>query len=108
MILEAVPQQEGVFEAEQLLEQVLRADHRISKATIYRNLKHLQEAKIISEVLIDSKYAHYELTFGRSAQEHLWSASRPEESSRSQALGWKHFAIASANNTTTTRSVTSW
>ena len=70
-ILDAVLHQEGVFEADQLLNQMRKSDGRVSKATIYRTLKHLQEAKIISEVLLDSKYAHYELSFGRAPQGHL-------------------------------------
>jgi Fur family ferric uptake transcriptional regulator len=47
------------------------ADHRVSKATIYRTLKHLLEAKIISEVLIDSRQAHYRLSFGKEPKGHL-------------------------------------
>lgn len=70
-ILDAVLKQEGVFEADQLLNQMRAEGHPVSKATIYRTLKHLQESKIISEVLLDSKYAHYELTFGKPAQGHL-------------------------------------
>jgi len=71
LILDAVLNQEGVFEADQLLNQMRDDGHRVSKATIYRTLKHLLEAKIIDEVLIDSKYAHYELSIGRPAQGHL-------------------------------------
>jgi Fur family ferric uptake transcriptional regulator len=66
MILDAVLKQEGVFEAEELLYQMRESDYRVSKATIYRTLKHLLEAGIISEVLIDAKQAHYELSIGKS------------------------------------------
>lgn len=71
MILEAVLSKEGVFEADELLYEMRQAGHRVSKATIYRTLKHLLEAKIISEVLIDSKQAHYQLSFGREPKAHL-------------------------------------
>lgn len=70
-ILNAVLAKEGVFEAEQLLHEMRLADTRVSKATIYRTLKHLLEANIISEVLIDSKQAHYRLSFGRETKAHL-------------------------------------
>lgn len=70
-ILDAVLRQEGVFEADQLLSEMRNEGSSVSKATIYRTLKHLVEAKIIQEVLIDSRYAHYELTFGRPPQGHL-------------------------------------
>jgi len=70
-ILDAVLAKEGVFEADQLLREMQDAGHRVSKATIYRTLKHLLEAKIISEVLIDSRQAHYQLSFGREPKGHL-------------------------------------
>ena len=47
------------------------ANHRVSKATIYRTLKHLLEANIVSEVLIDSRQAHYRTIFGREPKGHL-------------------------------------
>ncbi len=70
-ILDTVLAQEEVFEADQLLSEMRQGGHRVSKATIYRTLKHLQDAKIITELLIDSKQAHYELSFGRKPKGHL-------------------------------------
>jgi len=71
LILEAVLSKPGVFEADELLQEMRAGDHRVSKATIYRTLKHLLEAKIISEVLIDSRQAHYRLSFGKEPMGHL-------------------------------------
>jgi len=71
LILNCVLSQEGVFEADELLAEMKEAEHRVSKATIYRTLKHLLESKIIKEVLIDSTRAHYQLAFGRKATGHL-------------------------------------
>jgi Fur family ferric uptake transcriptional regulator len=70
-ILDAVLSKEGVFEADQLLSEMRESRHRVSKATIYRTLKHLIEAKIITEVLLDAKQSHYQLSFGREAKGHL-------------------------------------
>lgn len=70
-ILDAVLAKEEVFEAEQLLSEMRTANVRVSKATIYRTLKHLLEAKIIREVLIDSKQAHYQLIYGKEPQAYL-------------------------------------
>jgi Fur family ferric uptake transcriptional regulator len=70
-ILDSVMKKQGVFEAEQLLQEMREAGHRVSKATIYRTLKHLLEANIITEVLIDSKLSHFQLTFGREQKSHL-------------------------------------
>jgi len=71
LILDAVLGKQGVFEAEELLDEMRAAGHRVSKATIYRTLHHLLDARIIDEVLIDSRQAHYELSFGREPKGHL-------------------------------------
>src|SRR3954469_23227838 len=55
MILDAVLSKEGVFEADQLLFEMREHGHRVSKATIYRTIKHLIEAGIITELLLDNK-----------------------------------------------------
>jgi Fur family ferric uptake transcriptional regulator len=71
LILDAVLGKDSVFEADDLLTEMRDADHRVSKATIYRTLKHLLESKIIQEVLIDSTRAHYQLAFGQKPTGHL-------------------------------------
>ena len=71
MILDAVLAKKGVFGAEELMDDLRESGHRVSKATVYRTLKHLVEARILSEVLIDSRQAHYELTFGQKPKGHL-------------------------------------
>ncbi len=70
-ILDAVLARDGVFEAEELLEDVRRGDRRVSKATIYRTLKHLVEAGIVTEVLLDARQTHYQLSFGREPKGYL-------------------------------------
>lgn len=71
LILNSVLGKPDVFEADALLNEMRTAGHRVSKATIYRTLKHLLEAGIISEVLIDSRQSHYQLSFGREPKGHL-------------------------------------
>jgi Fur family ferric uptake transcriptional regulator len=71
MILDAVLSKEGLFEVEQLLFEMRSADLRVSKATIYRTIKHLVEAGIVREVLLDSKQAHYQMVYGRKQTDHL-------------------------------------
>jgi len=71
VILDSVLSKEGVFEADELLYEMRNAGHRVSRATIYRTLKHLMESRIITEVLIESKQAHYQLSFGRELKGHL-------------------------------------
>ncbi|MEM9418260.1 MAG: transcriptional repressor [Planctomycetota bacterium] len=69
--LDVVLGKDHVFEADELLDEMKSAGHRVSRATIYRTLKHLIEAGIIREVLIDSSKAHYELSFGKAPKGHL-------------------------------------
>lgn len=70
-ILDTVLAKEALFEAEQLSFELRQAGHSVSKATVYRTLKHLLDAGIIREVLIDSKLAHYRLVTGRDPKAHL-------------------------------------
>lgn len=70
-VLDSVLSKTGVFEAEQLMAEIRAAGYHVSKATVYRTLKHLLDAGIINEVLLDSRHAHYELTFGRQLKGHL-------------------------------------
>ena len=51
-ILNAITEQDGLFEAETLMDSMRGDDHRVSKATLYRTVKLLREAGIIQEVLI--------------------------------------------------------
>lgn len=71
MILDSVLSKPGLFEADQLLYEMRNEGHRVSKATIYRTLKHLVEAGIIREVLIDAKQAHYQMVYGRKPTDHI-------------------------------------
>ena len=77
-ILDAVLTKEGLFEAEQLMYEMHAEGHRVSKATIYRTIKHLVEAGIIREVLLDSKQAHYQMVYGRKPIDHLVNVATDE------------------------------
>ncbi len=76
VILDAVLNRAGVFEADELIDDLKQShpQHRVSKATVYRTLKHLIEAGIITEVLLDSTRAHYQLTYGQPDVGHLVQA----------------------------------
>lgn len=64
-ILNAIIEQDGLFEAESLMDSMRQAGYRVSKATLYRTVKLLREAGIIQEVMIDGKQSHYQLIYGR-------------------------------------------
>ena len=65
-ILNAIIEEDGLFEAETLMDSMRVDGYDVSKATLYRTIKLLREAGIIQEVLIDGKQAHYQLIYGRS------------------------------------------
>ena len=66
-ILDTIIRMDGLFEAEQLLEEMRAGDFRVSKATVYRTLKLLEDAGIIQRVLFDREQSHYQLAYGTKA-----------------------------------------
>ena len=64
-VLDAIVRAEGLFEAEGLLAALKGSGARVSKATVYRTIRLLQEAGIIQRVLFDEDQAHYQLVYGR-------------------------------------------
>jgi len=70
-ILDAVMGFEGPFEADHLIESLKLAagngpagEARVSKATVYRTIKLLQDAGILQQVLFNADVAHYQLAYG--------------------------------------------
>ena len=66
-ILDTIISMDGLFEAEQLLARVRAEGHSVSKATVYRTLKLLEDAGIIQPVPFEREQAHYQLVYGRAA-----------------------------------------
>lgn len=64
-ILDSIIELDGLFEADQLLEEVKGKGFRVSKATVYRTLKLLEDSGIIQRVLFDREQSHYQLAYGR-------------------------------------------
>ncbi len=65
-ILNAIIERDEIFEADELMQIMRSQGHRVSKATIYRTIKLLQDAGIITGALFDSKQSHYQLIYGRT------------------------------------------
>ncbi len=70
-ILNAIIERDEIFEVDQLLMEMRRRGHHVSKATIYRTVKLLQDAGIITQALFDSKQAHYQLIYGKAARDFI-------------------------------------
>lgn len=74
-VLDILIRLDDLFEAEALQRALAREGRRVSKATVYRTIKLLQDAGIIQKVLYDaesdSDQAHYQLAYGRRPRDLL-------------------------------------
>jgi Fur family ferric uptake transcriptional regulator len=66
-ILDTIINLDGLFEADALLERVRGDGYSVSKATIYRTLKLLEEAGIVQRVPFEREQVHYQLVYGKRA-----------------------------------------
>lgn len=71
MILDAALRKEGLFEAEQLVDDLKSMGHRASRATVYRTLNHLQDAGVLKQVFFDNRQSYYEVIAGRITHDYL-------------------------------------
>ena len=71
MMLDAVLRKTGLFEPEQLVDDLKALGHRVSRATVYRTLNHLQDAGIVKQVFFDNKQSYYEVIAGRQTHDYL-------------------------------------
>lgn len=71
-ILDAVLRSEGLFHADDLIRAMKAAGLRVSKATVYRTLKLMQQAGIIQRLLFDDDDAgRYQVVFGSKTRDML-------------------------------------
>jgi Fur family ferric uptake transcriptional regulator len=70
-VLDTVMGFDGLFEADRVLEKVRKSGFRVSKATVYRTIKLLQDAGIIQRALFDHEQTHYQLAYGKTAQDSI-------------------------------------
>ncbi|MFI4916138.1 MAG: Fur family transcriptional regulator [Phycisphaerales bacterium JB060] len=70
-VLDAIIQLDRIFEAEQVIDELRRRGHRVSKATVYRTIHLLQEAGILQRVLTEGDQAQYQLAYGESPSDTL-------------------------------------
>ena len=71
MMLDAALRKEGLFEPEQLVDDLKKLGHRVSRATVYRTLAHLQDAGILKQVFFDNRQSYYEVIAGRATHDYL-------------------------------------
>lgn len=63
-VLDAVVRIDGVFDAEELVDSLKASTSRVSKATVYRTLRLLQDAGIVQRVMLDQDQPRYQLVYG--------------------------------------------
>lgn len=68
-VLDAIIARDGAFEAEELLLDLRAKGHDVSKATVYRTIRLLLDAGIITQSLFDAKQSHYELLYGQEPRD---------------------------------------
>lgn len=71
LILDAVLRRDGLFSAEQVVTELGKPGHDVSRATVYRTLSHLQDAGILKQVFFDNRQSFYEVVAGRQARDYL-------------------------------------
>lgn len=65
-VLDAIVRQDGLFQAEELLERLRAEDGaRVSKATMYRTIRLLLDAGIVQRVPLGEDEGYYQLIYGR-------------------------------------------
>ncbi len=70
-ILDAIIKLDDVFDADTLQESLRESGFRVSKATVYRTLKLMQESGIIQQVLLDAEQSRWQLIYGRTPRDLL-------------------------------------
>ena len=71
MMLDAVLRKAQLFEPEQLIDDLKKLGHRVSRATVYRTLSHLQDAGILRQVFFDNRQSYYQVIVGREIRDYL-------------------------------------
>ncbi|MEM1071600.1 MAG: transcriptional repressor [Planctomycetota bacterium] len=63
-VLDAVIQMPGLFDAEQLIAALSESGYRVSKATVYRTIKLMQDAGIVQRVIAAGDQPRFQLVYG--------------------------------------------
>ncbi len=72
VILDEVFRNHDHFEADEIVETLRKRMSRVSRATVYRTLAHLEACNLIRKVDLGHGHSHYEHTLGHRHHEHLY------------------------------------
>ncbi len=72
LILEQIYRDHDHFDVEEVVEALRKRKSRVSRATVYRTLVHLEDCNLIRRVDLGHGHSHFEHTFGHKHHEHLY------------------------------------
>ena len=72
LILKQIFRNHDHFEAEEIVEALRKRNMRVSRATVYRTLTHLEDCSLIRKVDLGHGHSHYEHILGHEHHEHLY------------------------------------
>ena len=71
MVLDAVLAEEGLFDAERVIDNLKSQGHRGSRATVYRTLGHLADAGLLRQVFFGNGQTYYEVVVPGESKDYL-------------------------------------
>ena len=75
LILREVFRNHDHFEADEIVDALKKRNSRVSRATVYRTLSHLEECDLIRKVDLGHGHSHFEHTLGHKHHEHLYCST---------------------------------
>ena len=72
LVLDQVFKNHNHFEAEEIVVLLRKRNLRVSRATVYRTLTHLEDCNLIRKVDLGHGHSHYEHILGHEHHEHLY------------------------------------
>ena len=71
MVLDAVLDEPGLFDAERVVDNLKAVGHRGSRATVYRTLSHLHDAGLLKQVHFGGSQTYYEVVVAGETKDYL-------------------------------------
>ncbi len=70
-VLDEIEKSDGHFDVEELILQIRKNKVKVSRATVYRTIGHLERSGFIRKISLDEPHSHYELIPGSREHEHM-------------------------------------
>lgn len=71
-VLDQVYRDHAHFEADEVVDALKKRNERVSRATVYRTLAHLEQCNLIKKIDLGHGHSHYEHILGHEHHEHLY------------------------------------